>query len=32
MWGLTKNYKKEEEQPLWPLCEIEDDIYNRTCA
>ena len=25
MQGLTKNYKKEDEQPLWPLCEIEDD-------
>ena len=25
MQGLTKNYKKEDEQPLWPLHEIEDD-------
>ena len=30
MWDLKKNYKKEEEQPLRPLCEIER--YNRTCA
>ena len=30
MWDLKKNYKKEEEQPLCPLCEIER--YNRTCA
>ena len=22
---LKKNYKKEEEQPLCPLCEIEED-------
>ena len=29
MWDLKKNYKKEEEQPLRPLCEIER--YNRTC-
>ena len=25
MWDLKKNYKKEEEQPLCPLCEIEED-------
>ena len=25
MWGLKKEYKKEDEQPLCPLCEIEDD-------
>ena len=25
MWDLEKNYKKEEEQPLCPLCEIEED-------
>ena len=30
MWDLKKNYKKEEEQPLRSLCEIER--YNRTCA
>ena len=24
MWDLKKNYKKEEEQPLCPLCEIEE--------
>ena len=23
---VEKNYKKEEEQPLCPLCEIDDDI------
>ena len=25
MWDLNKNYKKEEEKPLCPLCEIEKD-------
>ena len=25
MWDWKKNYKKEEEQPLSPLCEIEED-------
>ena len=25
MWDLKKNYKKEEEQPLCPLCKIEED-------
>ena len=25
MWDLKKNYKKEEEQPLCPLSEIEED-------
>ena len=25
MWDLKKNYKKEEEQSLCPLCEIEED-------
>ena len=25
MWDLKKNYKKVEEQPLHPLCEIEED-------
>ena len=25
MGDLKKNYKKEEEQPLCPLCETEDD-------
>ena len=24
MWGLKKNCRKEEEQPLYPLCETED--------
>ena len=25
MWDLKKNYKNEEEEPLCPLCEIEED-------
>ena len=25
MWDLNRNYKKEEEQSLCPLCEIEND-------
>ena len=25
MWDLKKNYKKEEEQTLCPLCEVEED-------
>ena len=25
MWDLQKNYKKEEEQPLFPLCKIKKD-------
>ena len=25
MWDLKNNFKKEEEQPLCPLCEIEED-------
>ena len=25
MWDLKNNYKKQEEQPLCPLCEIEAD-------
>ena len=25
MWDLKKNYEKEKEQPLCPLCEIEED-------
>ena len=29
MWDLKKNYKKEEEQPLWLLCEIEEDTTDR---
>ena len=29
MWDLKKNYKKEEEQPLCLLCEIEEDTTDR---
>ena len=25
MWDMKKNYKKEEEQPVYPLCEIEEN-------
>ena len=25
MWNVNKNYRKEEEQPLCPLCETEND-------
>ena len=25
MWDLEKNYSKEEEQSLRPLCEIENE-------
>ena len=29
MWDLKKNYKKKEEQPLCPLCELEEDTTDR---